>query len=439
MTPIGKAARRILMGAALLAGAASLARPAMAQGTVTQGPGYTLDEYNDYIKAHSQTVPEQKIKMLDDFVAKWPKSTLMPYIEQDYYATYYQLKDYTKTVEAIDKLLAFGDKIALQDQFGARVYRAQAFLAGYPKELNSPAQLNAARDSAKQCLKDLDAVPKPDKVSDDDFAKQKRNVTGILTQVLATTSAALKDMPGTIAAYKAMLALDPNDAATFSRLGIVYLSMTPPQTMDGLWALARSISLKVQNEAQVRTYLRGQVLKYQGGLVQCDNLLDDEVNQIIALAAGSADRPASFTLISGDDITKAQTDTTNFIPYLREGGDHGKLMWLATCGLDYPEIVTKLIALDAPEGGDMVLHTFTGTTPDETKDGTVADMEVKLDGSQPEAKRLVVNDELRFGATLKGYDQNPFMLHWEKGKINPEDIPAETGKKPAPKKKGAGK
>ncbi len=439
MTPIGKAARRILMGAALLAGAASLARPAMAQGTVTQGPGYTLDEYNDYIKAHSQTVPEQKIKMLDDFVAKWPKSTLMPYIEQDYYATYYQLKDYTKTVEAIDKLLAFGDKIAVQDQFTARVYRAQAFLAGNPKELNSPAQLNAARDSAKQCLKDLDAVPKPDKVSDDDFAKQKKNVTGILTQVLATTSAALKDMPGTVAAYKAMLALDPNDAATFSRLGIVYLSMTPPQTMDGLWALGRSISLKVQNEAAVKAYLRGQVLKYQGGLVQCDNLLDDEVNQIIALAAGSADRPASFTLISGDDITKAQTDTTNFLPYLREGGDHGKLMWLATCGLDYPEIVTKLIVLDAPEGGDMVLHTFTGTTPDETKDGTVADMEVKLDGSQPEAKRLVVNDELRFGATLKGYDQNPFMLHWEKGKINPEDIPAETGKKPAPKKKGAGK
>jgi len=439
MTPIGKAARRILMGAALLAGAASFARTAMAQGTVTQGPGYTLDEYNDYIKAHSQTVPEQKIKMLDDFVAKWPKSTLMPYIEQDYYATYYQLKDYTKTVDAIDKLLAFGDKIALQDQFGARVYRAQAFLAGYPKELNSPAQLNAARDSAKQCLKDLDAVPKPDKVSDDDFAKQKKNVTGILTQVMATASTGLHDVTGTVAAYKAMLALDPNDAATFSRLGIAYLSMTPPQTMDGLWALARSISLKVQNEAQVRTYLRGQVLKYQGGLVQCDNLLDDEVNQIVALAAGSADRPASFTLISGDDITKAQTDTTNFIPYLREGGDHGKLMWLATCGLDYPEIVTKLIALDAPEGGDMVLHTFTGTTPDETKDGTVADMEVKLDGSQPEAKRLVVNDELRFGATLKGYDQNPFMLHWEKGKINPEDIPAETGKKPAPKKKGGAK
>ncbi|HLW99535.1 MAG TPA: hypothetical protein VKR82_12885 [Candidatus Acidoferrales bacterium] len=427
------------MGAALLAGAASFARTAMAQGTVTQGPGYTLDEYNDYIKAHSQTVPEQKIKMLDDFVAKWPKSTLMPYIEQDYYATYYQLKDYTKTVDAIDKLLAFGDKIALQDQFGARVYRAQAFLAGYPKELNSPAQLNAARDSAKQCLKDLDAVPKPDKVSDDDFAKQKKNVTGILTQVMATASTGLHDVTGTVAAYKAMLALDPNDAATFSRLGIAYLSMTPPQTMDGLWALARSISLKVQNEAQVRTYLRGQVLKYQGGLVQCDNLLDDEVNQIVALAAGSADRPASFTLISGDDITKAQTDTTNFIPYLREGGDHGKLMWLATCGLDYPEIVTKLIALDAPEGGDMVLHTFTGTTPDETKDGTVADMEVKLDGSQPEAKRLVVNDELRFGATLKGYDQNPFMLHWEKGKINPEDIPAETGKKPAPKKKGGAK
>jgi tetratricopeptide (TPR) repeat protein len=440
MTPIGKISRGILLGAALLAGGADLGRSMAAQGTTTQAPKYTLEEYNAFTAANTQAVPEQKIKMLDDFVAKYPKSALLVYVYNAYLTTYTGLKDYPKAIDAVDKLLGLGDPLDPLSQFQAKLARAQDFLAGASmKELNTPQQLNAARESARQALKDIDTLKKPDATSDADWDKVKKQSSGIFTQVIATTSVALKDIPSTVAAYKSMLALDPTDAGTYSRLGVAYLSMAPPQTMDGLWALARSISLKVQNEPQIRAYLRAQVLKYQGNVVQCDNLLDDEVNQIVALAAGSADRPASFTLISGDDITKAQSDTTNFIPYLREGGDHGKLMWLATCGLDYPEIVTKLIALDAPDGGQMVMHTFTGTTPDETKDGTVADMEVKMDGTQPDIKRIQINDELRFGATLKGYDQNPFMLHWEKGKVNPEDIPAETGKKPAPKKKGAGK
>ncbi|MGH9591783.1 MAG: hypothetical protein ACRD5L_01735, partial [Bryobacteraceae bacterium] len=126
-----------------------------------------------------------------------------------------------------------------------------------------------------------------------------------------------------------------------------------------------------------------------------------------------------------------------FIPYLREGGDHGKLMWLATCGLEYPEVVAKVISVDAPPDGPVVLHLYTGATADETEAGTTADMEVKLT-AQPEAKRVQAGDGLRFGATLVGYDQNPFMLHWDKGTVNPEDIPAENekGKKHPIKKKG---
>ena len=50
-------------------------------------------------------------------------------------------------------------------------------------------------------------------------------------------------------------------------------------------------------------------------------------------------------------------------------------------------------------------------------------MEVKV-ADQPDAKRVKPDDGFRFEGTLVGYDQNPFMLHWEKGKVNPEDIPA---------------
>jgi hypothetical protein len=42
---------------------------------------------------------------------------------------------------------------------------------------------------------------------------------------------------------------------------------------------------------------------------------------------------------------------------------------------------------------------------------------------------------VRFTGTLTGYTQNPFMLTWDKAKINTEDLPEDKG----PAKKGPAK
>jgi hypothetical protein len=50
---------------------------------------------------------------------------------------------------------------------------------------------------------------------------------------------------------------------------------------------------------------------------------------------------------------------------------------------------------------------------------------VKVVG-QPDAARLQKGDGVRFSGTVVRYDPDPaFMLHWDKAKVNPEDIPAE--------------
>jgi tetratricopeptide (TPR) repeat protein len=434
MSRIGNASRKFLLGAALLVGAVGAMSPVFAQPAQTQAPAYTREEYDAYIAADSEKVPEQKIKLLDDFVAKYPKSALMPYIYRDYYNTYYALKDYAKTMDAVDKLLAFGEKVDSAAQLDARYNRARAFLA-ISAQVKDPAQLNAARDSAKQGLRDLDALAKPAATPQADFDTLKKQISGIFDSVLAATSTALKDAPGAIEAYKALITIEPNEPLTHYRLGLIYQQATPPQFYDEIWEFARAVALK--GPPQIHDYLVKVIVNYQGGSV-CDDLTKGEVTQLETLAAGGGERPATFTIPSADDLNKAREDMANFIANLKAGGDQGKLTWLATCGLEFPEIVTKLIAIDTPDAGPIVLHVFTGTTADETQAGTAADMDVTLDGTQPEAKRLKVEDELRFGGTLTGYDQSPFMLHWTKGKVNPEDIPSETGKKPAPKKKPGG-
>jgi tetratricopeptide (TPR) repeat protein len=450
MSRIAKISTGFLLGLALLGSAtgftsAAGARALQAAGQ-SQAPGYGPDAYKFFNDCKAMTDPNQELGCLDKWMTTFSKTDpgLLFYVYVEYFKAYPMVKDYPKAVDACDKLLSLPNLDPIT-HYQVLLSRAQNFMSGIKtKELSTPAAIGAARDAARQGLKDWDTLKKPDATSQADWDKSRRDGTGYLWSVVAQTSSMLKDLPAVVEAYKAILALDPNDGTSYYAIGNAYLQMTPPQTLDGFWNIARAISLKVQGEAAVRTYLKNLVQRYQGGLVQCDPLIDQEVNQMIALAAGSPDRPASFTLPTGEDLQKAQQDTANFIPYLREGGDHGKLMWLAVCGLEYTDFVSKIIAVDLPAAdaqpdAPVVLHLFTGATKEETDAGTTANMEVKIVG-QPDAKRAQAGDELRFTATLTTYDPTPFMLHWDKGKLGhpEEDLPQEKGKTP-PKKKGGPK
>ena len=111
---------------------------------------------------------------------------------------------------------------------------------------------------------------------------------------------------------------------------------------------------------------------------------------------------------------------------LKAGGDKAKMTWLALCGAEFPEVVGKII--DVNTGTDFVeLKLYTGATPEEIQAATAANLDVKVCGTA-RAARLEKDQGVRFSGTLAGYDPDPnFMLHWDKAKVNAEDIPAEKG------------
>jgi tetratricopeptide (TPR) repeat protein len=402
-------------------------------------PGYTLAEYNQYQAADKETNPQQKVKLLDDFVKAYPNSTLMPYVYRDYYTTYLQLKNYAQAIDYTDKMIALGEKIDTQGRLEAYYTRAQAFYLGQgDKNLQTPDALNKARDAATAGLKTLEDLKKPDNASADQFEQQKKGVKVLFNTVAALASTGLKDYQGAAGYYKAVLAITPEDPVSHYRLGIVYLQMNPPMGTDGFWELARAINLKIPNDAQVKAYLKNQITRYQQP--SCDKLVDDQVNELLTLAASSNDRPATLNVPSAADLQKARDDTANFIPNLMAGGDAGKVMWLASCGLEYPDVGVRIMEPPTVDGDNVTLKVFRGNTPEEIEAATAPNMEVKIEG-QPEAKRLEKDAVVRFTGTLVGYTQNPFMLTWDKAKINMEDLPEEKGpaKKGAPAKKAPAK
>ncbi len=114
----------------------------------------------------------------------------------------------------------------------------------------------------------------------------------LFNTIAAMTSNSLKDYPSAATYYKAVIAIDPTAPASHFSLGVVDLAMTPPAATDGFWELARAIALKVPNAPQVQTYLKNQLIRYQQA--SCNKLVDDQVTELLTLAASSGDKPATL-------------------------------------------------------------------------------------------------------------------------------------------------
>jgi hypothetical protein len=401
---------------------------------------YTMAEYNAYQAAKAETNPAQQIKLLDDFVSKYPNSALLIYIYPLYMQSYGQLKDYGKVITYADKLAGLGEKVDAATRFNAYYTHAIAYstLLGADKTAAKDTALaKGSQDAVTTALKTLDDVKKPDGVADDAWATQTKTFRMTLNSIGAQAATVQKDYPSVISFYKAYLALNPDEPITNYNLGKTYLALTPPQTMDGFWFVARGAASKNATAAQakqLKDYLRKLIQNYQQAA--CDNLTDAELNELLQLASGSVERPASYNLPSSADLDAARKDMTiaSVVTDLKAGGDKSKVTWLAACGLEFPGVPGKVIENVA--GDPIVLKVAFVTSDAEFDAATVPNMDVKIAG-QPEVSRVEKDSAIHFTGTLTSYDPDPaFMLHWEKGKVNDEDIPKEkTAPKKTPKKK----
>jgi tetratricopeptide (TPR) repeat protein len=411
-------------------------------------PTYTIPEYNAFQAARGETNPQNRIKLLDDFVTKFPNSTLMPYVTQLYLSTYTELKDYPKVIETADKVVAQGDKVDAGVRLQALQARVQAFSSpgGFdPKASNAHDQLAKERDAAKQGSALLQAYPKPanSTMSDADFAAQKKPGIAFFDASAGLADMQLKDNAAAAESFKAALVNNPADAVTNYRLGLAYLGMTPPQSIDGFWSLARAINLKVPDADKIKDYLHKAIYNYeQPG---CETSVDEQVNELLTLAGTSGDRPATYTIPAAADLQKlAQASTIlTVITDLSAGGDKAKMTWLAICGAQFPGVVGKIIEVK-PGDGFVDFLVATGADDAALQAATTPNMDVKVwittppagaagaaqNTAQPDVTRLAKDDGLRFSGAIVSYDPTPFLLHWDQVKVDPTIIPekAEAGK-----------
>ena len=406
-------------------------------------PQYTMPEYNAEQACFNDKNPSSQVRCLDDFVAKYPNSALLIYVYPMYYQAYAQQKSWAKVVENVDKFVALGDKVGANDRYAALYARATAFYSMSPAD--QTAQAKGAIAAAEAGLKLIPDLKKPDSMDEKAFEDQKKAGGIYFNGAAAQASMVSKDYQNAVKYYKAVLALNPDDAITNYSLGRAYLAMAPPQNLDGFWYVARAINSKnatQQQVTQLKTYLRKLMGNYQQAA--CDSLVDAEFNELLQLASSTANRPDTYKIPSAADLDAARKDMTiaSVITDLKAGGDKSKVTWLASCGLEFPDVPGKLIEItpSATATDPTVLKVAFVTSDAEFQAATTPNMDVKVVG-QPEAAKLEKDNPVRFTGTLTSYDPDPaFMLHWDKAKVNPEDLPKEKepakkpARRPAPKK-----
>ncbi len=236
--------------------------PAAARGArQAQQPTYTIPEYNAFQACQTEKDVPGKLSCLDSFAAQFPNSTLMQYVYQLYYQAYFQQKNYPQTIAYVDKLAAMDGKVDQGALLQALQVRVQAFSASFdPKAPDATDQLTKERDAAIQGAKLLEQFPKPANatMSDQDFAAQKKPGLAFFYSAAGFADFELKDYPTAVQAFESALANNPKDGVSEYRMGLSYLALNPPQSLDGFWALARAIDMDVPQKDDVPKVSAGE-------------------------------------------------------------------------------------------------------------------------------------------------------------------------------------
>lgn len=174
------------------------------------------DEANAFQAAHTERDAQSKINSLDDFVSKYPTSVLLPYVYQDYYLAYFQLKNYPQTIEYVDRLLALSDKLGDGTRIQALAFRAKAYCVGSGNTgLQAPEADTKARDAAAQGLQMLARWLKPQNMTDEQFAAQRKNLGDFFRSVAEIADSHLNGNKSPVAPCPS----DPTEPADPGRFG----------------------------------------------------------------------------------------------------------------------------------------------------------------------------------------------------------------------------
>ena len=412
------------------------AQPATAQQPAQQPPPQQKKEikdpaeYNAYVGAVQQADAAAKISGLEAFLSQYPNSVMKEDALELLMGAYQQTNNAAKMNEAAQRLLQ-----ANPNNLRALALMAYSKRAAAEANQNPQQNLAEAAQYAERGLQALKTASKPEGMSDPDFEKLKSQMSTIFNGVAGIAALQSKNFPQAEERLRAAVQGDPNDLRNVYPLALAYLTATPPDSVNGLFFIARAANLAAGSpgQAQIMAYGKSQYTKYHGS--------DQGWTDLLALAKTNPMPPQGFTISQYVPPTPAEQAAE--IIKNKTPDEIKKLSfaeWELVLSAGKPEDAEKvwnvIKGLPLQMEGIVISAAPTKLEVAASQDDIEkkrADIELTMMGPIPARLMPKEGATLDFEGTPASYTPSPFVMVMEKGTLLTKAAPAPA-KKPARKR-----
>jgi tetratricopeptide (TPR) repeat protein len=415
----------ILLAYALAAGAQDATQsqnPPAAGGASSADQAPTIKdpaEYNAYVTALQQQDPNAKVSALEAFVTQYPNSVMKTSALEQLMSTYQATGNQAKVVDSAKRLLA-------ADPNNLRALALLTFLARQGVMSNQNVPQNLA-DLQQYCTKGLEAVKanqKPAGIKAEDFEKLKKETSLIFNGGCGFAALQSKDYQHAQEYMKAAVDQEPNDLQNVYPLATAYLSANPPDTLNGLFYLARAADIAPAGSAaqqQIQAYGLKVYKNYHGS---------DQGWTDYALPTAKTDTspPADWATKITKYVPPTPTEQAHDLVKDKTADQVKQLSfgeWELVLSAGTPEDQAKVwdVIKNVPlqmEGtvieatSNTELHIAASEDDIEQKR---PDITLTMTGPIPAARMPKAGDTFDFEGTPNAYTPTPFMMTMENGKL----------------------
>jgi len=376
-------------------------------------------EYNAYVGAVQQKDPAAQISGLEAFLAQYPNSVMKEDALETLMVAYQKSNNQAKMIDTAQRILQANPNNLRALALLAYIKRAQA-------EAGQDAQNNLTQGAqfADRGLQALQTAPKPEGVADADFAKMKTQMSAIFNGTSGMAALQAKNYPQAQQRLRAAVEADPNDLRNVYPLALADLTGTPPNSVEGLYFIARAAVLAAgsPSQAQIEGYGKNQYTKYHGS--------DQGWTDVEAQAKTNPMPPAGFTIQQYVPPTPAQQAAD--LAKTKAPKDMSFAEWELVLSAGAPADADKVWS--AIKGVPLQMEgTVIKATPTELQiaasqddiDQKRADVIVTMGGTIPAKLMPQEGSTLDFEGTPVSYTPSPFVMNMEKGALLTKAAPAK--------------
>ncbi|HEV2715626.1 MAG TPA: hypothetical protein VGU64_10210 [Terriglobales bacterium] len=368
-------------------------------------------EYNAYVGAVQQKDPAAQTSGLEAFLTQYPNSVVKEDALEALMGAYQKANNAAKMADTANRLLA-----ANPDNV-----RALALLAVTERAAQK------WTDAFQHATRGLQAVPKmqkPDGVSDPDFQKQKDQLTAALNSIAGFSALQLKDYANAQKYLHASVEANPNNLEDVYPLALAYLSANPPDSVNGLFFIARAAGLAPAGQAQtqISNYGKSVYTKYHGS--------DQGWTDLLATAKTTPLPSAGFTISKYVPPTPAEQAAD--LVKAKQPKEMSFAEWELVLSAGKPEDAEKV--WNAIKGVPLQMEgqvikasekelQIAGSQDD--IDQKRADIVLAMTGVIPARLMPKEGSTLDFEGTPVSYTPSPFVMTMEKGTLLTKAAPAK--------------